>query len=527
MVTTNTSNINISSDYHITSDQEFSVTQNSSGNGYTVTSNVETIIIDKNTFVAAAGGYGGTQSHYAGFDGGSAITLNFGATVTNFYNYGYLVGGGGGGGAAQDQYASGGNGGIGGGGGGGGGAGTNSGTSGGDYHNNTNSTSSLLATGGGSYSYSGGNNSSYTGGSGNSYGGGGGCSTSANGNSVTLSTISGAAGADGSSGGGGGAGGGNGGYAGSSGIGGGGGGSGGGKGGIGAPEGYNGGNGGFGINCLYQGGTTYRIINLYNYQTYQKPCAGIYNMGPLYITGYVPQNYYIYIDYVGQYGQLFVGPSSVLYFNRINNFKIDPACYDEIKSYFGTQTSISFNNVIYNNGATNDGYQNNNIVLENYPTETSPYTFRHNGSIYSYYLSSGETTTNSGINLTITKTDITSTTYGNNIISTSTLGINGNLCIHPYYSNTIVAIQMGIAQGNSTSESSVTFSKTFPSGTIIVQLTPYYSGLNYFNGYNLNNPQLKTIETSYFTWVPFFYDIYGGVQPAGSYTISWIAICYN
>ena len=97
MVNTNYSSVDITTNYHITENQEFSTNEtiNQPGNGYIVTSSVTTIIIDNSRFVAAGGGPGGSEGlghdNRYGFAGGNAITINIGAYVTNFYNYGYLL----------------------------------------------------------------------------------------------------------------------------------------------------------------------------------------------------------------------------------------------------------------------------------------------------------------------------------------------------------------------------------------------------------------------------------------------------
>ena len=116
-----------------------------------------------------------------------------------------------------------------------------------------------------------------------------------------------------------------------------------------------------------------------------------------------------------------------------------------------------------------------------------------------------------------------STTYGNNTITPSgTLNINGNVCINPDHSNTIIGIQMGTSTSSGT-ECIVNFANNgFPTNNIVVQLTP-----NYVDAVYLINPQLKNVTANYFTWEPVFYYYSSGVRNDGQYTIYWTAICYG
>ena len=515
MANENTSNVEITSDLMIIQNQYFS----NSGGGYEVTTNISNITINQSIFVAAGGGDGGNQygAGYNGKNGGTALTIHGSIsesfTVTNLYVYGFLTGGGGGGGTGNDN-AVGGKGGSGGGGGGGGYNNYISGTSGGNYNETgTNDLSQLTACGGGSYGKDGGRNSNVKGGNSiDVYGGGGGCGYISNGNDSTL--CSGGSGGISDSGGGGGAGGGAGGTATT--YGGGGGGSGGGKGGNGALNEYYGGDGGFGINCEYFD----NITNLYNGQSsnQQGSYVACY-MGPLYITGSMPVNYYIVIYSENAFGQLFSGPASLFRQNTIQNFYIAPSSYQNVANIMENYTTFTFTKVFYNNGAPNSGDNNQCVYIGNY--NSLPFSFSYNNYTYTYSLSNNTTNndTNS-IDLIVNKSEITSTRLSNNNLTTSTLNIFGNISMNPSYSNTIIGIQMGIAssQNMPAAFATVYFTKEFPSANIIVQLTPY----SYVYESEPPTPILYTVTSTYFTW----FSITSSATNV-TYNISWIAICYE
>lgn len=249
-------------------------------NGYVLNSGTVTNVVN-NGKLLAGGGVSRPDGSSPNTPGGSAFKLIIGSTVTNFKNYGSLLGGGGGSGL--------GTGGI-----GGGGAGSNYGHGGSIITGINGVNGSDNAGGGGGPGGNGGGNNQGVGST-----GGGAPGTNGTGTNTTPSntdttsgfTYGGGGGrAYSGHGGGGGYGGGNGA---SNTTGGGGGGGGGGLGGSGGAYG-SGANGGYSIYSLGA------ITNLYNRQ------GGKTNRyGPLFYGGVLPTNYYIRLDSQTSYGQLY------------------------------------------------------------------------------------------------------------------------------------------------------------------------------------------------------------------------------
>lgn len=509
----------------------------STGNdGYNIQETYVTLVINSSVYVAAGGGYGGAAVS-TGYPGCNAVACYDNGTIYQYAtikNYGYLIGGGGGGGGGQNS-VSGGNGGSGGGGGGGAGNGY-PGADGAGFDGLDSNASNNAGAGGGGYNGNGGTFESYSGGTGSMYGGGGGASIySAGGNAVSTSyygndyiggTGSSCISYNDNGAGGGGAGGGAGGSSLNEGNGGGG--SGGGLGGINnsTTTGHNGGNGGFGISFTNSG--AYNTFTLENAQGVL-PYNGSTYYGPLYINGYLPWTYNIYITNSICYGQLFLGPASSLLYNYITNFAISTDCYSNIALLFTSTTQeVTFTNIFYNNGC----YNNDIHLTENtgYPTSDSPFNFTYNNVTYSYYVSNYYTSPNAGIDLHISIQSISTpySIYGNNSItcsnySNTSMCLYGNLTINPSYSNTIIGIQCGSTASFGDTSYTIYFKNSFPTTNIIVILTPFFMT-------NTTNctacPQLAVVSQTYFTWYPIYNNGGSDYQNDGSYYICWMAICY-
>ena len=301
-----------------------------STNGYSLynfNSNVSTFT-NNSYIVLAAGG-----SNLTPLDGGNAVFISNTGSITNLYNYGNFLGGGG---AGSNNYttSNGGNGGAGGGGGGGQGFSTittpGGGNGGSIIHLNTNTNG-----------YNG-ISSSATSGSGGGGGGGGPGGTGGNGGDYTgsgtklISLTNGSVGSNWNGGNGGsgayslpGYNGGGGGYGGNNAVGG----QGGGGGGGGGYASGQGGNGGYSI---YNSGT---ITNLYNLQ-------GDNTYGPLFYAGTLPNNYYIRLNSLTNYGKLYFtgwyANANNIAFNL--NISIDPASSITLNT-----NTLCFQNVIVGN----------------------------------------------------------------------------------------------------------------------------------------------------------------------------------
>ena len=119
------------------------------------------------------------------------------------------------------------------------------------------------------------------------------------------------------------------------------------------------------------------------------------------------------------------------------------------------------------------------------------------------------------------------TSYGNNSITTSnngTLQLNGNLLINSIISNTIIGIQLGTSTSTG-GQQTVTFNNSFPSSKyIFVNVSANNASTNYVNLPVVTYPTNNTN----FSWIPY-YGVNGqsGLYSNGSYSISWIAICYE
>jgi len=340
---------------------------------------VGTFMVPLGINVYGGGGSGGALG-VPGNNGQHSVVVDPGIAVTNFYNYGSLNGGGGGGSSDNNSGATAGPGGAGGGGGGawgggnypggGGGTGSMGGGGGGQGIDGPGFTGSSTGTGG--------NGGNPLGGAGGSFPGGTGGSNSVNGGGGGGGAFGGNGGNGGEGGGGGGAGGGRGGngyYT-----------AGGGGGSGGGAAGYNACNVGYtGPNCAIGG---FGIINNGIIETLTNQ-QGINNTPepniPLYITGYGPVNYNIYIN-SNNYGQLFGAPDTTYSSYPVNysagatgiHFGIDPTSVinsntNTYQAVLGNITPINTSGtVILNNGQninwnltknSNSNYNNQNYTL--------------------------------------------------------------------------------------------------------------------------------------------------------------------
>jgi len=261
-----------------------------SGNFFNFITNATLPSFTNSGIILAAGG---GSIYGKSFNGGNAIYIETTYSINNLYNYGYLLGGGGGG--NSDSNGGRGFGGIGGAGGGGGGraygpgngggggsiSGTGIGGNGDKYRDDTGGNG-----GGGPGGYPGGTNSVR----GNAPSGG--YYNNGNYTVINVTNVIGeyyGGGYGGGSGNGGGGGGGGGGYS------------------------DSGGNGGYSI---YNKGT---ITNLYNSQ------GGSNSFGPLFYGGTsLPTNYFITVNSINKYGQLFCSGWSTITSGTFTNIQIDP-----------------------------------------------------------------------------------------------------------------------------------------------------------------------------------------------------------